>query len=71
MTLRELLLMATARQKNEWDHTAATLAMIHNIMSSKPATVESFHPHLAKSARQHEKKPDLKALKWMFPQNEP
>lgn len=57
--------MALGRQKTDWDHTASILTIIHNILAEKPATVESFHPHMQK-AQAEERKPDIKTLKWMF-----
>ncbi len=57
--------MTLGRQKSDWDHTASIMTIIHNILAEKPATVESFHPHMQKSQKP-EKKESIKSLKWMF-----
>jgi len=44
--------MTIARQKSQWDHTAALLATITNMMAEKPQGVEVFHPFLSKQEKQ-------------------
>ena len=54
--------MTEARQSQAWDHTAALLAAIHNMMSQKPKKVETFHPYHAPPPEPPKRVGSLKCL---------
>ena len=82
MTLRELLNMVHARQEDQWNHTAAVMALVANVnrdpkkgRASKPA---DFHPirHRPRTSESHHAqaapiKADICVLKTVFVDNAP
>ena len=80
MTLRELLQMVHARQEDQWNHTAAVMALVANVnrdpkkgRASKPA---DFHPIRHRksefqSAQAAPIKADISVLKTVFVDNAP
>jgi hypothetical protein len=44
LTPRELYLMSQARREEAWNHTAALMATIHNILAKQPKSPDAFHP---------------------------
>jgi hypothetical protein len=44
-TLRQLDWMATAKDRNNWDHTAVILAKLHNQWAKTARSAKSFHPY--------------------------
>ncbi len=48
LTPCEMFWMAEARARNEWNHTAAILAMMHNLVSKRAKSPADFHPMEAK-----------------------
>ena len=71
-TLRELLLMTQWRQREQWNHTSAVLAMLVNVNrdpKKRPIRPDSLHPMY----QQPDKviKTDLKVLKRVFVDQQP
>lgn len=48
LTLRELVWLAEARQRDQWNHTASVMALIANVnrdpKKGRPAKPDDFHP---------------------------
>lgn len=71
LTLRELVWMAEARQLDQWNHTAALLALLANVhrdpKKTRPLRPIDFHPH-RKSAPgvPAAQKADISILKTVF-----
>ncbi len=68
-TLRELVWMADARQLDEWNHTAAVLAMLANThrdpKKTRPFKPADFHPG-TRPRQQPIEKVDVRVLKTVF-----
>jgi hypothetical protein len=70
LTLRELLLMAEGRSRDNWAHTSAVLALVANVnrdpKKSKAYKPADFNPHVRKAAKL---KTDIRVLKQVFVDN--
>lgn len=70
MTLRDLCIMAEAKQRERWNHTATLLATMINLTrnpkKSQPAKPEDFNPFIKKEPPPKLKGNDLKILKDIF-----
>jgi hypothetical protein len=71
-TLRELVWMADARQTDDWNHTAALLALLANVhrdpRKTHPFQPADFHPGVQRTQRPHDPHPkvDITVLKTVF-----
>ncbi len=69
MTLRELLIMAESRSKDNWNHTSAVLALIINVNRDPKkhgaVSPKELNPH-EKKARTILKGKELRILKDVF-----
>jgi len=69
-TLRELVWMADARQLDEWNHTAAILAMLANThrdpKKTRPFKPAEFHPGTRPRPQHPTEKVNVSVLKTVF-----
>ena len=74
MTLRELLIMAESRSKDNWNHTSAVLALIINVnrdpKKHSAVSPKELNPH-EKKARTILKGKELRILKDVFVNRRP
>ena len=69
MTLRELVWLAEARQREAWSHTSQILAMVYNSHRGKgtrPMKPAEFNPFIEKTTEPVAQTNDLSILKEVF-----
>ncbi len=75
LTLRELVWLAEARQRDQWNHTASVMALIANVnrdpKKGRLAKPDDFHPlrkhnHSTESSERQPPVADISILKAVF-----